>query len=189
VLAEREAQPLGAATSEPVDVRVVSATSHDLEAQVVAGRFRKDLYYRLSGIVLEVPPLRERPEDVVPLVAHFLTRHARRLGQAPQTVTPRALELLQRHPWPGNVRELESVIERALILGTGQALDVADLPDGLRSPRVSVPSPAGPLRPLAEVEREHIARVLAAADGNKARAARILGLDRKTLYRKLTACG
>jgi two-component system response regulator AtoC len=184
VLQEDEIQPLGAPGPVPVDVRIVAATHRDLETLCAEGRFRRDLYYRLNVLAVSIPPLRERPEDLLPLVAHFLEKHGGRLGGRGRTFTPEALEAMRKHAWPGNVRELENVIERALVLGGGPALGIEDLPESLR-----LHAPFGgasrAARPLAEVEREHIQRTLRAAGGNKAVAARMLGLDRKTLYRKL----
>ena len=184
VLQEKEVRPLGAAAPEPVDVRVIAATHRDLEALCAEGRFRHDLYYRLNVIAVRVPPLRERPEDLLPLVAHFLAKHGRRLGRPDVTISLEAMELIRRHTWPGNVRELENAIERALVLGRGAVVHVEDLPDDLRQSLLGAPD-TGPVRLLADLEREQIIRALRAARGNKTAAARLLGLDRKTLYRKL----
>jgi len=183
-LQEKEVHPLGADAPVPIDVRVVTATHRDLDAMVADGRLRHDLLYRINVIDIHVPPLRDRPEDVMPLIAHFLNKHSARLGSPRATVSAEAMELLCRHSWPGNVRELENVIERALVLGSGTSIDVRDLPDVLRT-RLR-PEPAGhDGRPLADVERDYILNMLRAVDGNKSAAARALGLDRKTLYRKL----
>ncbi|HEV8111165.1 MAG TPA: sigma-54 dependent transcriptional regulator [Planctomycetota bacterium] len=186
VLQEREIHPLGAPMPIPVDVRVVAATHRDLDAQVAAGAFRQDLYYRLHVLVIRVPPLRERPDDVLPLAAHFLAKHGKRHGRTGCTLTPEALHLLVRHNWPGNVRELENTIERCIVLGRNEEIDASDLPDTLGAHSAPLPE-ADEKRSMAEVEREHILRVLRTTDGNKAAAARMLGLDRKTLYRKLAA--
>jgi two-component system, NtrC family, response regulator AtoC len=188
VLQEKVVHPLGADATLAVDVRTVAATHRDLEALVRHGQFRQDLYYRLNVIVVRVPPLRERMEDLVPLVAHFLEKHGRRLGRPGCVVTPEAMDALRRHSWPGNVRELENTIERGLVLGRGNALGLEDLPPALRArPGAgAVPQSAAS---LAEMEREHILRTLRAAGGNRAAAARLLGVDRKTLYRKLKGYG
>jgi len=184
VLQEKEVHPLGAPVPVPVDVRTVTATHRDLDALVTDGRFRQDLLYRINVIEVRVPPLRDRPEDLAPLVAHALEKHGSRLGKSGCTISSDAMAVLNQYAWPGNVRELENVIERALVLGTGTVIGVDDLPDRLRQPsRVSARSAPG--RPLADVERDHILRTLRAASGNKAAAARSLGLNRKTLYRKL----
>jgi len=188
VLQQKEVHPLGAAAPVPVNVRVVAATHRDLEALYHAGQFRHDLYYRLNVITIRVPPLRERPEDLAPLVAHFLQKHAQRLGRPEATVSVEAMELFRRHGWPGNVRELENAIERALVLGRGSVIRVEDLPDDLRHADREPPGHQ-PVRQLAEMEREQILRALHSVNGNKAAAARLLGLDRKTLYRKLDLYG
>jgi two-component system, NtrC family, response regulator HydG len=184
VLQEREVQPLGASAPVHVDVRVVTATHRDLDERVAAGRFRQDLWYRINVVDIRVPPLRDRLEDLMPLLAHFLEKQCRRLGRPQATVSAEALEQLRRHSWPGNVRELENVIERALVLGRGPAIELDDLPEALKiAPAPGPPATIG--RPLAAVEREHILSTLQAVDGNKSAAARALGLNRKTLYRKL----
>ena len=183
VLQEREVHPLGAAAPVPIDVRVLAATHRDLQAECTAGRFRLDLYYRLNVIAVRIPPLRERPEDLEPLVAHFLREQGQRLGRPGRRLAPEVMERFRVHAWRGNVRELENVIERALVLGSGERIGLADLPDEFqRAPVAAVP---GRVRSLAEVEREQIIEALRAASGNKTAAARALGLDRKTLYRKI----
>jgi DNA-binding NtrC family response regulator len=187
-LQEREVHPLGADAPVPVDVRVIAATHRDLEVLREQGRFREDLYYRLNVIAIHVPPLRSRPGDLVPLVTLFLTKHGPRLGRSECTVSPEAMERLDRHSWPGNVRELENVIERALVLGRSPRIEVADLPESLRA-HPSVADSHGRVRSLAETEREQIIQSLRSVNGNKAAAARLLGLDRKTLYRKLQSYG
>ena len=184
VLQEKEVHPLGAPAPVPVDVRIVSATNRNLELLVEEGRFRRDLYYRLEVIVVRVPPLRERVEDLVPLVAHLLDKHGKRLGRLRCTLTLEALDVLQRHDWPGNVRELENVIERGLVLGRDNVIGIEDLPPAIRMKPRPHSAPGRPCS-LAELERDHIRRTLEAANGNRAAAARMLGLDRKTLYRKL----
>jgi two-component system, NtrC family, response regulator AtoC len=190
VLQEKEVHPLGADAPVPVDVRIVAATHRDLEALVQEGRFRHDLYYRLNVITIRVPPLRERMDDLIPLVAHFLEKHGRRLGRSKCTLSPEAMQALRRHSWPGNARELENAIERALVLGRDDVLWVEDLPESVRH-RPTWPTylPGASHRSLSEVEREHILKTLRDLRGNKAAAARLLGLDRKTLYRKLEQYG
>jgi DNA-binding NtrC family response regulator len=188
-LQEKEVHPVGAPAPVKVDVRVVAATHRNLEALVAEGQFRHDLYYRLNVITIRVPPLRERMDDLVPLAAHFLEKHGRRLGRPACSLSPEAMETLLRHAWPGNARELENVIERALVLGRGDVLHVEDLPEALRARPASIPATDAPLRPLSEVERAHIERTLREVHGNKAAAARLLGFDRKTLYRKLELYG
>jgi two-component system response regulator HydG len=189
VLQEKEVQPLGAAMPEPIDVRVIASTHRDLGTLVQDGRFRSDLYYRLNVIAVRILPLRERPEDLVPLVAHFLDKHGQRQGRERTSISTAALEALQRYEWPGNARELENVIERAIVLGRHAQVELEDLPDPLRMRGNGGIEPSADLGPLARVEREHILRTLRSVKGNKAAAARLLGLDRKTLYRKLEAYG
>ena len=183
VLQDSQVQPLGAVTPVTVNVRVVAATHRDLEAMCTAGTFREDLYYRLDVISLVLPPLRERPEDLGPLVAHLLAKHGERLGHPGLSFGREAWEVLRAHRWPGNVRELENVIERAVVFAEGDTLGLGQLPDALRRP--GQPPAESDVRSLSDVEREQIARAMRAVKGNKAAAARLLGLDRKTLYRKL----
>jgi DNA-binding NtrC family response regulator len=188
VLQEKEIHPLGAPAPIPVDARTVAATHRDLETLVREGRFRQDLYYRLNVIAVRIPPLRERPEDILPLAVHFLEKHGCRMGRSSCTLSQEAVDALRRYSWPGNVRELENAIERALVLGKDDVIWLHDLPDDLRNPRPAE-TPKGGARPLAEIERQHILQTLGAVHGNKSAAARLLGLDRKTLYRKLEAYG
>jgi two-component system response regulator HydG len=156
---------------------------------VAEGQLRQDLLYRINVIDVHVPPLRDRPEDLAPLVAHFLDKHAERFGRPGSIVSAEAMAMLRRHDWPGNVRELENVIERALVLGTRDAIHVEDLPENVRAQPPAAKPQANQerqvVRPLADVEREHILRTLRALGGNKSAAARALGVDRKTLSRKL----
>ena len=183
VLQERELRPLGATRSEKIDVRVVAATNRDLEARLRDGQFREDLYYRLNVIHIALPPLRARVEDILLLAEHFL---AAKKGPA-RGLHPAAVKAMLAYPWPGNVRELENVIERAVALCDGELIGVDDLPPQVKERR-SGDLLAGALArglTLADLEREYIEQVLASEGGNKTRAAARLGLDRKTLYRKL----
>src|SRR6266540_338197 len=127
VLQEKEVHPLGAPAPVRTDVRIITATHRDLTALVAEGRFREDLLYRINVIEVRVPPLRERSEDVEPLIRHLLDKHGAKLGKCDCSVAPDALAVMRRHPWPGNVRELENVIERALVLGTGSVITLEDL--------------------------------------------------------------
>ncbi len=183
VLEDREIRMVGSDHTVRADVRVVAATNSDLPARVRAQSFRADLYFRLNVLRIELPPLRERPGDVLQLARHFLGEHERRAGRA-LALTDAALRALAGYDWPGNVRELENLVHRLAILSDGGVVDVDDLPGPLRS---APPPRAGDadLRPLAEVEREHVRAVLRAAGGNRTRAAAILGIDRKTLRKKL----
>jgi DNA-binding NtrC family response regulator len=175
-------------TNEPVavDVRVVAATNRDLEAAVKEGTFRADLYYRLNVVSLHIPPLRERREDIPLLAEHFAHKHGRSEGAA---ISPAARDLLLAYGWPGNVRELENVVARALALNPSGVILPDDLPEAIRGGQPAsapVPSLPGSERPtLAELERRYAAQVLRETDGNKTRAAEVLGIDRKTLYRLL----
>lgn len=186
VLQEEEVKPVGGTDTIPVDVRVVAATHQELEALVRAGRFREDLYYRLHVVALDVPPLRERREDIPLLAGHFLRQYAARSGRPLQGFSPKAMDALLAHTWPGNVRELENVVERAVALAPGSMVEEGDLPDKLTgSPRPG-PAPASRGKPtLDEMIREHVFRVLEEAGGNKSEAARVLGVPRRTLYRML----
>jgi two-component system response regulator PilR (NtrC family)/two-component system response regulator HydG len=190
-LQEREIRPLGAARTERVDVRVIAATNKDLEARLKTGAFREDLYYRLNVIHMHLPPLRERAEDILPLSEHFLGESASRAGKEIRGFHEAAKKALLVHAWPGNVRELENVVERAVALAETGVVRLEDLPAAVRERRGNGAEPdtlEGALarrQTLAELERDYIQRVLVAEDGNKTRAAQRLGLDRKTLYRKL----
>jgi DNA-binding NtrC family response regulator len=185
-LQEREIRRVGENRARRVDVRVVAATHRSLADEVAAGRFRQDLYYRLRVIELRVPPLRDRPEDVLALARVFLAELARRMGRKVTGFTPRAADHLLRHTWPGNVRELQNAVEHAVALATGSRVDVDDLPEELRSamPR---PRTTGRTRPLADVEREYILAAVESAGGNRTRAAAELRIGLATLKRKLKA--
>jgi DNA-binding NtrC family response regulator len=185
-LQEGEVRRVGANEPVPVDVRIVAATNKDLAAAVKEGRFREDLFYRLAVVSLRIPPLRERPEDIPLLADHFAAKHGRAEGGV---ITPAARALLLAYAWPGNVRELENVVARALALNRSGVVVPDDLPDAVRGVPAGLDlggGDGGRERPtLAEVERRYAATVLAEVDGNKTRAAEILGIDRKTLYRIL----
>jgi transcriptional regulator with PAS, ATPase and Fis domain len=187
VLEEREIRRVGATEPTPVDVRVVAATNRDLPALVAAGVFRDDLYYRLDVGTIHLPPLRGRLGDLEPLVRHFVIRCNHRLGRGVTAVSPDALALLMQHAWPGNVRELANVIERAIVAATGNVILPEHLPAPLRAPRA--PVEAAPRLTLAVAEREQILRALDAAGGKRIEAAKLLGLSRRTLYRKLDRHG
>lgn len=187
VLESRMIRPVGGNREIPVDVRIVAATHRDLERLVATGEFRDDLYYRLNVIELVLPPLRDRGNDVLLLAQRMLEEFAGRFGKQVSGLAEPAAAALLRHDWPGNVRELRNVMERAVALARHDRITVEDLPEKLRHGRGSLLplDTEEELLPLAEVEARHIRRVLAAVDGNRTRAAAILGLDRKTLYRKL----
>lgn len=183
VIQEREVQPVGSPAVRKVNVRVIAATHRDLRAMVAAGRFREDLYYRISMIEIAVPPLSQRLEDLPVLVAHFSRKYAATLGKPVMELTPEAKARLARHSWPGNVRELESVIGHACTFATGPVIGASDLP--LRIREESSPGRTQSFPSLDELERDYIERVLEATRGNKEQAARILGISRATLYRIL----
>jgi DNA-binding NtrC family response regulator len=196
VLQEGEIRRVGGTDSIKVDVRVVAATNRELEAEVEAGRFREDLYFRINVVTIRLPPLRERPSDIPLLVDHFLSKYAARERRADAGVAPAAMALLQGWAWPGNVRELENVIERALALSKDGVILPSDLPPEVAEGSTATASsaslvagaPAGLVedRPtLAELERRYIELILRETGGNKKRAAEILGIDRRTLYRTL----
>jgi two-component system response regulator HydG len=185
-LQERAFRRLGGTRDIKVDVRVIAATNRSLEALVREGRFREDLFYRLSVIPITVPPLRDRPEDIVMLARHFLALANRESQKLVKNFTPAAEQKLQAYSWPGNVRELRNVLERMVILTTRDVFDAADVPV---PPAASEPatSTAGPteLATLDAIERAHIRAVLAKVQGNRSAAARILGITRQTLRKKI----
>lgn len=182
VLQEHEVCMVGSTRSHPVDIRVVAATNKDLPTLIRKELFREDLYFRLNVITIDLPPLRDRGEDVLLLIRHFAGRFAVELGKPVPRFSDRALQVLQRYRWPGNVRELENVVQRLVVMADGDSIDVPDLPSLMR---FSALEKGGFDRPLAEVESEYIRNVLASVDGNRTRAAEILGIDRKTLREKL----
>ena len=187
VLQEREFQRVGGTASIPVDVRVIAATNMNLEAAVEAGKFREDLFYRIAAFPITIPPLRERREDIPLLADHFLKKYADRQEKTVGGVSVAASRLLLQYDWPGNVRELENAIERAVLLETGDVLQAENLPEKLA---LHAASHAGrtlgaEVLPLAEVERRTVVRALEASANNVSEAARVLGLNRATLYRKL----
>lgn len=185
VLQEREVQPVGALAPRPVDVRVVATSQRDLREAVAAGRFREDLYYRLDVVPLEIPPLRERPDDVVLLAQSFCERLAAASGAEPPQLGEEALRRLARHPFPGNVRELENLMRRAVVLYAGREVDAARLLER-RTPVDA--SPSGTLN-LRDLERRAIARALGECGGNRTLAARALGISTRTLRNKLRRYG
>ncbi len=184
---EREVRPLGSSKTERVDLRIVAATNRDLDRCIAEGFFRSDLFYRLNVLVIALPPLRARLEDVPLLAEHFLQKCASREGRTVRGFDPGAARALMDHDWPGNVRELENVVERAVLYAEKDLVSANDLPQQVKERRPSDALSSAVARglTLAELEREYILQVLAAEGGNKTRAAQRLGLDRKTLYRKL----
>ncbi|MFB3816620.1 MAG: sigma-54-dependent transcriptional regulator [Candidatus Methylomirabilales bacterium] len=182
VLEDKTVFLVGDTRPRRVDVRILAATNKDLERLVAREAFRQDLYFRLNVLAIRVPPLRERGEDVLLLARHFAEKHAAALGRPAPRFADAALAGLLAYPWPGNVRELENLVQRLLVMHEGAVIQVADLPPGMR---FSVPRGGALHRPLAEVEADHIRAVLQSVGENKTLAARILGIDRKTLREKL----
>jgi two-component system, NtrC family, response regulator AtoC len=193
VLQEGVIERLGSNKPITVDVRVVSSTHRDLPARIRESAFREDLYYRLNVFNIRLPPLRERREDVANLAVYFLRGFARELAREAPVLTSEALRLLERHAWPGNVRELQNLMERVAVLAAGPEVDVGFFTT-LMSPESERPAEVGPedfaLQPAVEqLERKLILRALAAADDNKAEAARVLGISERTLWYKLKRYG
>ena len=191
VLQHREVIPVGATDPIAIDTRIIAATNRDLEEEIKRGAFRRDLFYRLNVIAVHLPPLRDRPDDIVLLAESFLQRSAEQRGETPRRLGDDAAEALQAYQWPGNVRELENAHERAVILSTGPTIGVAALPERVTERRSepliaerSTPNPT-----LETIEKAYILWVLQSEAGNKTRAAEVLGIDPSTLHRKLARYG
>ncbi|MBL8941386.1 MAG: sigma-54-dependent Fis family transcriptional regulator, partial [Archangium sp.] len=193
VLQERKVRPLGARAEHPVDVRIIAATHRDLETRIEAGSFREDLYFRLNVVSLHLPPLRERTADILPMAQKFLAQFSERAGKAVKGLSARAAEKLLTYDWPGNVRELSNCIERAVALTRYDEVGIDDLPEKVVAHRptrvVLAAEDPSEFITLEELEKRYTLKVLEALQGNKTQAARILGIERKTLYRKLEAWG
>ncbi len=189
VLQQRAVRPLGSNSEVSFDTRVIAATNRDLEDDVARHRFRQDLFYRVNVVRIDLPPLRERGSDVLELAQRALAAACARSGRPVPALSRGAAERLLAYPWPGNVRELENCVERALAFSTGDAIEVCDLPPAIQSQRVErLPvevNDAAEILTLAQLERRYIQRVLFLLGNNKVRAAALLGIDRRTLYRKL----
>lgn len=188
VLQHREVIPVGATEPIAIDTRLIAATNRNLEEEIARGNFRSDLFYRLNVIAIEIPPLRDRPEDIPLLAESFLAEIAVKRDEPKKKLSPEAAEQLQEYAWPGNVRELENAIERAVILAASGTINPSALPDRVRRRRsesliaertISNPS-------LEAIERAYIMWVLRSEGGNKSRAAEVLGIDASTLHRKLS---
>jgi transcriptional regulator with PAS, ATPase and Fis domain len=198
VLQENEFKPVGSNETRRSDVRVIAATHRDLESLVRAGRFREDLFYRLKVIQIDLPPLRERMEDLSELVGHFLARYAEKNKKAVSHVSDEAMALLRAYAWPGNIRELEHAIERAVAMTNTSVLFPEDFPPEISrpgaAPAASAPAPAtagsaGAPPSLEDMEKAHILTVLQQVNYNKSKASELLGIDRATLYRKAQRYG
>ena len=183
VIQEKELCMVGSSRPRKINVRIIAATNKDLARLVSKGQFREDLYYRLNVVSIALPPLRERDDDVLLLAAHFLDKFAKDLDREAPGISEEAWRILRDYQWPGNVRELENMIQRLVAMSDGEMIDVPDLPQLLRfsaQPRQDL------TRSLAQVETEYVRDVLQSVDGNKSRAANILGIDRKTLRDKIS---
>jgi two-component system, NtrC family, response regulator AtoC len=195
VLQQGEVRRVGDARSTRVDVRVLASTNRDLASQVQAGRFREDLFYRLNVVQVRLPPLRERQDEIGQLAERLIARHAERIGVAPRRLSPRALELLQRHRWPGNVRELENVLERALVLSEDEEIGPESLPEALQrqvDPEplpTQIPGDLSVKRAQRVLEADLIRRALERTDGNRTRAAELLELSPRALLYKIREYG
>jgi two-component system response regulator HydG len=189
VLEQQSVRPVGGDREKQVDVRVIAATHQDLESAVEDDRFREDLFFRLSVIALDIPPLRARGTDILVIAQKTLEECARRMARSVKGISHPAAERLLAYPWPGNVRELRNAIEHAVALTDFESITIEDLPARIREYRKShvlldTPNPTE-LAPLEEVERRYVLHVLDVLGGNRSQAAQVLGVDRKTLYRKL----
>ncbi|MDP2269649.1 MAG: sigma-54 dependent transcriptional regulator [Archangium sp.] len=203
VLQESEFERVGGIKTTRVDVRLIAATNRDLARETEAGRFRKDLFYRLNVVPIVLPPLRDRADDIPQLVVHFIEKYNKRLNKKIETISDEALVLLQAWPWPGNIRELENLMERVLLFADGPRIEVKDLPEGVRGGMQAAPSyssgatPAPGETPLkdflkqkqAEIEKSFIVQALAKTEGNVTRAAKLLQISRKSLQTKMKEFG
>ncbi|MCY1489405.1 Transcriptional regulatory protein ZraR [compost metagenome] len=172
---------IGSQKAQKIDVRIISATNNDLYGMVQKRSFREDLYYRLNVVSIETKPLRERKNDIYPLITMFLKKYGAEYGKPNCTISDKAIEILVRHSWPGNVRELENIVQRMIIMSDSE-IDVSDIPDYLKYQH---PTEGDLLKTLKDIEKEHILKVLHAVGDNKTKAAEILQIDRKTLRQKL----
>jgi len=189
VLQEREYRSLGSTRMSKADFRVITATNRPIAQALAENRLRSDLYYRINTFQIEVPPLRERKEDIPPLVNTFVQRFAKQLGKAEPTIAPEAFQKLLDYSWPGNVRELQNAIEYAVVLARNDIIGIKELPAEIQLPPALQTSPA-PVRrsgvaSLDDMERETILQALTQTHGNKKKAAELLGIQRPTLYNKM----
>ena len=189
VLEERNFERVGGQETIETDTRLIAATNRNLRAMVERGQFREDLFYRLFVVVIRIPPLRERREDIPALVQHFLQQSARENGRVIESVTPDALQALAAHAWPGNVRELRNAVERMVVLSKGDRITLRDIPPEIRDsaarPGGAAPAAAGATLSIDDAEKNLIIRALKATGGNRTKAAEQLGISRRTLHRKL----
>ncbi|MFB6346078.1 MAG: sigma 54-interacting transcriptional regulator, partial [bacterium] len=177
---------VGSNKAIPIDVRIVAATNRNLEEEVKEGRFREDLFYRLNVLHIEIPPLRERRDDIPLLLDHFIDRYNEELNRKVLGVENQAVQTLMTYDWPGNVRELENAVERWMIVSSDQQLKQADLPPDIRESGGEDETLTDDLKQAVNAyEKQHIRRVLESVDDNRTEAAEKLGIDPSTLYRKL----
>jgi transcriptional regulator with PAS, ATPase and Fis domain len=190
VIQEKEFLRVGGVSSIPVDVRFVAATHRNLTNDVKSGHFRQDLYYRLNVITIRLPPLTDRSDDIPLLASHFLSQKSQAMGKDIRFIDPEAMALLTQYGWPGNVRELENVIERAVALENGENIRAEDLPESIRNLSIETYRHTPSVIPtLDEQEKHYIQWVLEKSGGNKTKAAKIMGIDRVSLWRKLKRYG
>jgi transcriptional regulator with PAS, ATPase and Fis domain len=202
VLQESEFERVGGIKTTKVDVRLIAATNRDLSVEIDAGRFRKDLFYRLNVVPIHLAPLRERASDIPALVRHFIAKYNRRLNKKIESISDEAVAQLQAYPWPGNIRELENLMERLLLFVDGPRIELKDLPGPVRGGQLPPPIPAGatpqpgetPLKDFlkqrqAEIEKSFIVQALAKTEGNVTRAAKLLQISRKSLQTKMKEFG
>jgi DNA-binding NtrC family response regulator len=182
VLQDKEVCMVGSTRPRRVDVRILASTNQDLPGLVKKGVFREDLFFRINVVAIDLPPLRERGDDILLLTQYFATRFAEQFGKPVPRFSDQALQVLRNYHWPGNVRELENVVQRLVVMTEGEHIEVPDLPSLMR---FSALRETGFNRTLAEVEEEYVRNVLASVKGNKTQAAKVLGIDRKTLREKL----
>jgi Response regulator containing CheY-like receiver, AAA-type ATPase, and DNA-binding domains len=182
-----EVRPVGSDDVKKVDVRIIAATHRDLKELIKHDQFREDLFYRLNVISILVPDLRERPEDIPILIDHFVKKYGEQFGKPSIRFSKEAINCLMRYPWPGNVRELENVIERTVALSSVDVIDCRDLPDHLFQMKSTdmIEELASESMPLSEIEKRYIMKILQRTNWHQSKAAQILGIDRKTLYRKI----
>jgi len=188
-LQEREIRRVGENHNRPIDVRIVAATNKDLAQEVAKGTFRQDLFYRMNVVALQVPPLRDRRDDILPLARVLLADASLRMKRKISEVTPEVADQLLRYDWPGNVRELENAMERAVALAPADRVELDDLPEEVRQAVSIRPSPLGVVRPMDEIEKEYILAALDRNGGNQTRTAEQLRIGSATLYRKLKSYG
>ena len=195
VLEERNFERVGGQETIETDTRLIAATNRNLRAMVEKGTFREDLFYRLFVVVIRIPPLRERPEDIPLLIQHFLQQSAKENNRTIEAITPDALHVLSAYPWPGNVRELRNAIERMVVLTRSPRITLRDVPAEIRDNKtavtasVAMPTPGAPPLSIDEAEKNLIAKALKATNGNRTLAAKQLGISRRTLHRKLNEYG